>query len=257
MKPISNYVVLKIRVKNDIVTFGDLTLWLDTTYSNSHTSVNCEVVAVPNKLKFSQDLPPDVSMPHKTDMELQVGDEVIVRYISVINALDPENPMNTTVDGEVHILVPYQDIVVAKRKWTKTEVDMFEKVNINYTIEQLEQENVIKTKQGYFTVIPLNGIILCEPIPQEFKTKLIIPDYLKKAAQKDIVKVRFVGKPNQEYWGNVWVGDDPCLKNGMFVIVDKDTDIPLESSEHLSFYDDQRFWRIEWKLIHGIYEKTA
>jgi len=255
MNPISNQVLLKVNVDNSLIRFenGQI-LWLDTSFNvGRHQSVNCRVVAVPDKLVFGDHLDFLQSMQHQTTMELQVGDEVIVRYLAIHNAFSENDPKHfKNEDGEEVFFVKYEDIIVAKREWTPTETDVFDKANNIVDHIEIEKNNIIKDKGKYYSIIPLNGIALCEPLSVEIKTKLIIPDYLRKKADKKVCVATFVGSPNTAYWRDELYSDDPRLKSGDKVIVEKNCDVELETREHLTFYGDRYFWRIDRRNIVGI-----
>jgi hypothetical protein len=255
MKPISNQVLLKINIDNSIIRFenGQI-LWLDTTYNvGRHQSVNCEVVAVPDKLVYGDHLDFQQSMPHQTEMELKVGDEVIVRYLAIHDALGSKDPKHFTHEnGEDVFFIKYEDIYVAKRNVSDWMNIAASGPKDKKAVKDLENDNVIWDKGKYYEIIPLNGWTLCEPLSVEIKTKLIIPDYLKKKADKKVCIATFVGSPNKSYWRTENYRDDPRLKSGAKVIVEKNCDIELEPKEHLTLYGDRYFWRIQRQNIIGI-----
>lgn len=256
MKPISNKVLLKINKDNSQIKLENgIILWIDTSYSvGRHQNINCTVVAIPDKLIFGDDFDYYQSMPHHTDMELLPGDEVIVRYLSVFEAFDNNQPRHFIDEetGEEYFFVDYKDIYVAKREWTKTEIEVFNKSRPEYyDVQELEKQNIIIINGKFYSVIPLNGCVISKPLSVELKTKLIIPDYLKKKADKTVCIAAFVGKPNKAYWHSDMC-DDPRLKSGDKIIIEKNCDIPLEPEEHLTFYGDKLFWRVSRENIVGI-----
>jgi hypothetical protein len=253
---LSNHVLVKVRVSNDKIRFENgVVLFLDTNFSPfRHASVNCEVMAVPDHLVYGDELDHNVSMPHKTEMELQVGDEVIIKYLAYSTAFNPNHPKHFKQDDTEYFFVPYSDIFVAKRKWTLTDENLFKAVNPTYELKELEKENIVYDNGHFYTVIPLNGLMLCSALTNEYKTSLIIPEYLKKQPNKDICTIDFCGSANQSYWKSD-ICDDNRLKNGMKIIVDRDVlGIMLEPQEHLSFLGNRMFHKVERHLVHGFFE---
>jgi hypothetical protein len=258
IKPLSNYVLLKIKHHNDkLIINEDLTLWLDTSFTARHTSVACTVLKTPDKLLFGHEVDPNISMPHETTIEVKEGDTVIVNFLAVYNAFNDVKVNNVMIDGDMCFFVKYSDMFVAKREWTKTETDVFWKFNKDLSedkIKELEENNIILEGDKVFSIIPLNGNVLCQPVSKEYKSKLIIPDYLKRRPEKDISIVRFKGSCNTNYW-DVYlrdVRDDDRIEPGDKVIMDKDCNIPLEPEEHLTFNGDKEYYIVERKNIQGI-----
>lgn len=245
-KPISNHVLVKVNIHNNkFILSNGHELILDTSFEVArHTSVNCEVVAVPDKLYYNREASFDKSMPHKCNMQLQTGDIVIVRFVEVMNALGDINPKWYKEGDEVFFFVKYNEIFVAKRKWTDTEKDVFNKSNPFYTIEELEKNNVIKEGEDFYSVIPLNGVVIVEPIPKDVLTKLILPESVKRKRKMTMSKTVFVGEPNMEYWDKIHP-PDVDIANGDMIITYKDVDIPLEAEEHCTFNGKKQYWRID------------
>lgn len=146
MRILFNNVLIKPDPNNKIVMATGLELFLDTRFEEFLSAPQSGVVVqLPERLKFS-DKPDDTdSLEFLTTMELQVGDRVIFNY----NAYDYAKRTGAFVDG--NMFVRYDSIYVAIRD---------EKI------------------------ICLNGSVVVEPLPEEVKTKLIVPEYLKNKKLK-------------------------------------------------------------------------
>lgn len=252
IRPISNNVLLKVKNDNSKVRFENGTIiLLDTSYNqNQHSSVVCEVVEVPDKLNFHKDH--GNRMPWRTEMELRKGDEVIIFYLSYQNAFGGDK-RTFTYEGEEYFFCRYDDIFVAKRHWTSTENDVFWKANPEgLSKEVMYRMNLVENNGKLSNVICLNGFILTQGVEKRYQTTLIIPDYLKKQKDLKYMKVAYVGRPNSEYLANPAYHDDNILESGDLIIVEKDTDLNLEFSDHLTFFGKEEFFYIQRCLVHGI-----
>lgn len=256
--PIGNYVLVKINIHNDRFKFANgIELLLDTSFSARHTSINCKVVKTPKRLIFNNDIEEGISMPHDTDCEVMAGDIVIVDFTAIYNCYNIYNSY-FEADGETYFFIPYNQLIVAKRPWTKTDKDLFFSVNgRNFDPKEMELQNFIVEGNDIFTVIPLNGYVLVEPLPKDILSTLIIPDYLKKKKIMTMSKVVFSGTPNRAYYRDRYPSDCEVV-NGQNIITETDCDIPLQADEHCDFYLDKRFWYIaRANIIIGVPELKA
>lgn len=138
------YVLVKMMRSNDEIFIGDFKAWLNTNFEQEkHQSVFGEVVKVPENLFFlgsaDQARYNPKCMPWECEMELQVGDKVVIDYIEAQTAMgeghnNKANPRflvdYSRQDKEWYCFIPYQHCLVAVR----------------------DEE-----------IIPLNGNILAEP----------------------------------------------------------------------------------------------
>lgn len=270
VKPINNFVLLKVKADNSKIKLqGGQILFLDTTYANErHSNVVCEVVNVPDKLIYGHSndyserngkrLPKPHSMDWKCDMELKAGDEVIIHYMAYVNAFG-DDKRAFILDDQEYFFCPYSMIYLAKRRWTKTEEDVFWKVNegkeTDLTEEWKQQNNIVIKDKELYNVIMLNGYILVQPVEKALTSKFLeLPEHLTQTNKKK-VRVCFVGKPNQEYLNGIYY--DEKVSPGDIVIVDKSIDVPLEAEDHKSFNGDESYWRLQSCLIHAQVKKDA
>jgi hypothetical protein len=266
VKPLNNFVLLKAKVDNSKIKLeGGQILYLDTSFAKEkHSDVVCEVVAVPDRLVygFTTDINPRTgkyiqkqeSMDWKTDMELRVGDEVIIHYLAYVNAFG-DDKRAFTLDGDEYFFCPYQYIYLAKRRWTATEEDVFWKSykasTTKYITEDWKQQHgIVMNDKEIYNVVMLNGYILVQPVEKELKSKFLeLPPSMMKDNKKK-VKVCYAGKPNQEYINGVYY--DQKVEPGNLAIVDKSIDVPLEAEDHRTFNEDEGYWRLQSCLIHAL-----
>ncbi len=252
----SNNVLLKINVHNDrIILAGNIELYLDTSYSARHTSVSCKVVKVPDHLVFGHDLDVNVSCPYDCEMELRENDIVIVNFLAVWNAFNEHTANYFKIGDETYFFVKYHECYVAKREWTNDEINNFTLLNSDFIYSPdgcpesfFNEQNIIREDGKIFSIIPLCGVVLTEPLPKEIKTDLIIPDYLKRKKKMTMSKAVYVGKPNRQYYRHEYPQD--CeIRNGDYVITKTDVDIQLEQDDHATLEGKRIFWAIDRRNI--------
>lgn len=256
IKPNTNLVLLKINIHNDRIRFkSGEELWLDVSFSARHTSVSCRVVKCPDKVIFSHENDYATSLAHETTMELIEGDEVFATYLSVCNAFEEPTANYFDVDGESYFFIRYDELICAKRKWTKTEKDLYFSVHGNGDhSKHLEEVNAIIQDDEIYSIIPLNGNLLAEELEEVIHTTLIVPNTAKKK-EKSICRVNFSGSCNTDYKDYPNVCDDPRVRNGMRIIVDKDVlGRYVEVPEHATLNGDKIYNIVERRLVHGYYE---
>ncbi len=172
-KPLNNFVLLG----NPTSTEKIGGLFIDTTYKpEDHVEIINEVMAVPERLKFNE---------WETEMQLKVGDTVLVNYLAIMKA------EKVYVGSNIYLNVPYEKIILAKRG---------------------------------DEIIMLNGYVLLEPIYiEQLKSDTIIFLPSKQDEHKDRGIVRFFGIPNKRYTeehhtddGTINIGDKVLLDHGYF-----------------------------------------
>lgn len=269
IKPLNNYVLLKAKLDPSKVKLGDtgVILFVDTDFEKEKNSVVvCEVIAVPDRLvfgwstdinKFGGYVPKENSMDWKTNMELRVGDEVIIHFNVFLHT---EN-IKLNIEGEDYFFCKYSDIFVAKRRWKDSEIKEFYELNgedINVSEDFCEQNNISVNKdtKEIFNVIMLNGYCLVEPLEKEIKSDLIIlPDnYKEQNTDKIKVRVCFNGSDNQEYLYEHYQ-DAEGLRCGDVIMIEKNCDIPLEYNETLN--GKKKYWRVQKNLVQAVERKEV
>ena len=223
-----NNVLIKLDPENNSVRLkSGMDLYIDTSYEvEKHVTIIGEVMALPSKLHFSG--LPNIGMPWKINMELQIGDKVFIYYLSVANAFRKETFSAIVEEDARYVFIKYQYIFAAIRDGK---------------------------------LFPINGYLLVEPSEDPdwlaLKEKLakvsMEPVRLKNFTNTDVNYgiVRYIGKPVMEYVDkysdkgvNVEVED--------IVVTRRITDIPLEYALHAKADGGKKYWRIQRKNILAV-----
>jgi hypothetical protein len=172
---IGNHVCVKLDPANDMIeTPSGLKLLVDTSYEPEKHIVRVGTVdAVPNRLTYHHKKP---SYPWETEMELKVGDRVVMYFMAVQNCLAKEQKRYYQKGKDIWIFIKYHNI---------------------YAV--IEKDNIR----------PINGYVLVEPVEdpawvrmqeQAKKSNLELPD-LRKPSKTDVTygKIAYIGKPNKRY----------------------------------------------------------
>jgi hypothetical protein len=161
-----------------------------------------------------------------TTVEIKEGDRCIFHYLAILRDRDGTKIVHNKMIGEDYI-IKYDDIFA-----------------------------VIRDGE----VIPVNGFVILEGEPEEFKTNLIIPDYLKKKRSKVICTIKYLGTPvtyNFES-GKHSIPHEPDSDDWHIdqkVIIPSWAAIPLMVSEHSIldtnkvYYRSQRRWMNDYNWV--------
>lgn len=237
-----NNVLIKLHQDNDRIKFDSgVELMIDITYNpEKHTQTTGIVTKLPSRLVYN----PTISgtLPWDTNMELEIGDEVVCYYLATVNAV--QQGSYCEVHGEIYIYVPYDQIFVAKRVIPEGDATV--------------GDHFITEDGKWKKVIMLNGFILCTPISDDYfeqalsKLKLVLPDSLlgRKDGKKAIVK--FIGSSNRGYMHDEVSCDCDDVVPGDIIIFDKHCDIPLQYEMHKSFDNKQEYFRIQRRYVMAI-----
>jgi len=181
LKPINNMVLISPLEDRSTHKIADIELKLETELTETafqYINVINKVVAVPDKIKFGVGF-----SEWKTEMELKVGDTVVVNRMPIQFALNDKNYIEC--EGVRYFWIKYSDIYCKTVKYS----DLGIKPVNGISIEQWGKE----IKDYFFK--PINGYILSEPIKEtegwgEYK--------VEKESQKSAI-VKYVGTPNSEH----------------------------------------------------------
>lgn len=167
MQPISNYCLIKLESNDSIALNNGCVLYMpresQQLNGETHKPLRGEVVGLPKRLYFKQG--DHTGMKWRTELELEIGDKVILRRPAVSMALSPDRGSYFVEGEDIFIYMKYYEIVLGKRGED---------------------------------VIVLNGFIIVEPLTVGYSTTLIVPDSARTISKR-FGTVRFIGKPNQEY----------------------------------------------------------
>ncbi len=109
-------------------------------------------------------------------------------------------------------------------------------------------------------IIPVNGFVILEGEPEEFKSNLIIPDYLKKKRSKVVCTIRHIGScvsynnVNKDHSMD-FEDDTDEFEVGQKVVIPSWGAIPLMVQEHSIlgqdkiYYRSQRRWMTDYNWV--------
>lgn len=214
---LNNYLMVKLDPPNDsITTKNGNKLYVDNTFEpDKHTVVLGTIIAVPQHLGTK-------NMPWTTDMEIKLGDRVLMYYLAVQNCLRKEIKRYAQESQDTYIFISYSNVYATIRDGK---------------------------------VIPVNGYLLVEPIENpevEFtKTRFkgigldLITFDVK--SNKDVVygKIVYLGAPNKAYSQKFISDDNVDVKEGDLVVMKRVRDIPVEYEYHAKIDNGRKLYRIQ------------
>jgi hypothetical protein len=214
---------------NKTLTYGDAdNLDDDSSHAADLAEVSMIAYKLPQKLYYNPD-DRENSMPWETEMEICEEDQVFTNTIEALNAV------TLVCEGKNYKLIPYQDLICAKREiW----VDKWSVPQKKKTI-----------------VIMLNGYILCE---QEMKVQLSELDVIS-ADEIDLAKgkVAYYGSLNKSYIREDLI-DFVDLREGDVVVFDRR--VPpflLERQRYASqFSSEKLYWATQRCRITVVIERA-
>lgn len=217
-----NNVLIKFDEEPEEIEVSGVSLKIDTSFNKmQHQVTTGTVMALPQRLYFDRTNVVK-SVEYDVDMELQVGDRVIMSYLSYGEAIK-----NASIDG-CHY-VRYDEIHV-----------------------------ILRGDQ----VIPINGLVLIEPINmtesnevKEVSKFLILPDYVKIQKSETRGIVRYKGKPVKRYlldrFDTIYESEDD-VQVGDYVYFSPNYAVPLQYDMHKSL--PITLYRMRRKDIQGVYQ---
>jgi hypothetical protein len=217
-----NNVLIKFDEEPEEIEVSGVSLKIDTSFNKmQHQVTTGTVMALPQRLYFDRTNVVK-SVEYDVDMELQVGDRVIMSYLSYGEAIK-----NASID-DCHY-VRYDEIHV-----------------------------ILRGDQ----VIPINGLVLIEPINmtesnevKEVSKFLILPDYVKVQKSETRGIVRYKGKPVKRYlldrFDTIYESEDD-VQVGDYVYFSPNYAVPLQYDMHKSL--PMTLYRMRRKDIQGIYQ---
>ena len=228
-KTSGNNVMIELDSENDHIkmkTGGEI--YLDTSYEpDKHVTVTGTVRAIPTSLRFDPENPS--YMPWDTDMEIKIGDRVIIHYLAVMNCFRPEMKKYWVQDGKRLVFIQYRSIFC------------------------LIREDVI---------IPINGYCLVEPIPDRYIESLkeradtagLILAGMNEKNNKRVVygRVAYISIPNKRYFDSIYTDKGVDISPGDEVVMRKISDLPTEYEFHAKLDGGRKFYRVQRCDIFGV-----
>ena len=230
IRPRNNNVLVKVARGNETITLadGETEISLDTSFEKTkHAVIRGTVIQIPDKLVFDMTVHPRSYFEWETDMQVQVGDEVIFNYLITRECLDEHTEPIVICEGEAHFPVPYPALYVAKRRL----VTARDVVSIHKDTGQ-ELWN-----QDWTQIIPLNGYNIMEPI--EVDRGEYFPEHIRHKAHDFAMRVAYPAKPNRNY---KYGAPDIQVNPGQVFLTMRNRDIPLEYDLHASLDGKRKFY---------------
>ena len=225
----NNYILVKLDPENTSIKLkSGYELYIDTSFDpEKHQVVTGTVWGTPSKLEYTGVA--NKGLPWQTDMEVKCGDKVVVYYLSIVNALKPEQQRYFFEGGDKYVLITYNNIF---------------------------------TVYGDGFVRPVNGYVLIEPCEDPFleKTKERIKklglEYVqlntKSNTNVSFGIVRYMGKPNREYVDDGQSDEGVDVKVGDVVVLRKVSDIPLQYNLHAKIDEGKLYYRVQRRKILAV-----
>jgi hypothetical protein len=222
----NNLVMIKLDSENDHIKLRNgFELYVDTTFEpEKHMTVTGTIYGLPSKLSYSGQ--PNIGMPWDTEMEVRYGDQVIVYYLAIINALKPENRRYVLEGEDRFVFVNYQNLFCVVREGR---------------------------------IIPINGYCLIEPCEdpsitadKERLSKIGIELIIgAKRRNTDVTYgiVRYVSVPNRGYVDEGHSDEGVNIAVGDMVVLKRTNDIPLQYNLHAKIDDGKLYWRVQRRNI--------
>lgn len=217
--PISNYVLVRpLRKDNELVLSDKQTIFIDPSWEREkHAPSAGIVIKTPAGIYFN-DKDANSTAEYETDQELLEGDTVVFHYLCFQTAI--ERRQCFTIDGEIYLLIKYDQIFLAKRG-----------------------DNVI----------PINGWLIIEPDDEDINIgTLIKPDQLLNRKSLTHGTIRFAGSMVRAY-ASVYTKDKPFdtdeVSIGDHVTFSKEDSIPLQYELHQIIEKGKVLYRAQRKDI--------
>lgn len=225
-KTVNNYVLIKLDPENNFIKLkSGFQLYIDTTYEvEKNITVTGQIWGLPSQLIYTGE--PNRGMPWKTNIEVSLGDHVIVYYLSVVNALKETEKRYFFEGNDRYIVITYNNIFASYGE------EFVRPINGYVLIEPCDDPGLTKTKQR----MALVGLKLVM-----FETK--------SNTNVSFGIVRYVGKPNREYIDEGNSDDGVDVQVGDKVVLRRISDIPLQYPLHSKIDGGKLFWRVQRKSI--------
>lgn len=218
---LSNRVLVRLDPENDkIETKSGFKFDIDTSYEPEKHVVRLGTVeAVPERLNSKNK---DLGLMWETDMEIKVGDRVIMYFLAVQNCLSKEQKCYVRENGTTKIYVKYNNIYAAIRDGK---------------------------------VFPVNGYVFVEPTEDPSWEKYVERCKLLNMEAVDMRepskshvtfgKVAYLGKPIKKYHASHKTDDGYDLEVGDTVVMKRIRDIPVEYEYHAKIDGGRKLYRMQ------------
>ena len=245
LRMMNNYVVLEIDIRDGIYKMQNgAEIIIDTSFEKiDHQTVVGTVIKVPENLRYTRKYTNlRKSMDWQTKTQIMYGDKVWVGYYALLLASGKTDGYENyvyEVGDDIYIMVPYQELIVAKRG------DEIIPLNGYCLLEAVETNTV---DQERFNIDDPNIDFRALMGNKVGGNKLIIPKHLSKVRSKRIAKVLHKAIPNTSYNDVMTKKDltagmggdnniDKQVSVGDYVILRKNQHKPIENKLYRQFAD--------------------
>jgi hypothetical protein len=222
----NNLVMIKLDPENKSIKLRNgYELYVDTSFdTEKHTTVTGEIYGLPSRLLYTGEA--NNGMPWETPLEIKYGDNVICYYLSIVNALKPEQRRYVLEGQDRYVWIPYQTIYAVVREGK---------------------------------ILPVNGYVLIEPAKnpmieaqrermKKMGLELVkLNDTTKDQANYGIV--RYISTPNRQYVDEGVTDEGVDIAVGDIVVIKKTNDIPLQYELHQKVNEGKKLWRCQRRNI--------
>ena len=233
-EPTNNMVLVKpSRGENEYILPNGFKFFIDVQFEKEiHAPVTGTIISVPKNIYPGDFVQP--GMQWDIDMEAQVNDYCVYSYLSATVALDPSFGQMIVCNGDLYLLIPYEEIFVVRRSgWTR----VFK--NQDFRIYETH-------------IIPINGYNLVEPV-EDAPTSIFLETESSKGPSTVFGKVAYLSKSLiRRYVDGDGQPDTENIKVGDIVTFDIGADLPVEYNLHASIDNKKMYYRIQRRNISGI-----
>jgi len=227
-RTLNNWVLIRLDGENNSVKLkSGIELYVDCSYEpERNATVTGTIVGLPSHLQYTGIA--NVGMPWDCPLEAKLGDKCVVYYLSIVNALKPQESRCFVENGERYVIIQY-----------------------NFIYALIREEKII----------PINGFCLIEPvddpaiIQQRERIKRLglatVDMYQKKSNQVTFGKVRYLAVPNRRYVDENSSDEGVDIAVDDIVVIRKTSDIPLQYSLHAKLDGGTKYLRIQRRNILG------
>jgi len=222
----NNQVLIKLDPENTSIKLRNgFELYADNTYEpEKNSTVMGTIWGVPSHLSYSGI--PNKDMPWEIPLEAKLGDRCVLYYLSVVNALKPQESRCFIEDKERYILVQYQFLYALIRE---------------------------------DRIIPINGYCLIEPTEDPFVAEQrkrmeaigmeLILFNKKSNTNVSFGIVRYVSVPNRRYVDEHSSDEGVDIAIGDTVVLRKTYDLPLQYDLHAKIDGGKKYLRVQRRSI--------
>lgn len=226
-RTLGNYVLIKLDPENSFIKLkSGFHLYIDTSYeAEKNITVTGQIWGLPSRLTYTGVA--NKGMPWKTELEVSLGDRVIVYYLAVVNALKETEKRYFFEGNDIYIAITYNNIFAVYGE------GFVRPVNGYCLIEPTDNPWWIDTKRRMEKI----GLTAVRAVNEKSNTHVVFG------------KVKYTGTPNQEYVDRGVTDHGVDVSPGDQVVMRKISDIPLQYDLHAKIDGGTKYWRVQRRSI--------